>query len=299
MDLHHIHIYEMPEENKKFSFQLYEVRGETIRGKFYPHKTELPHRHSYYEICIFVNGAGKHEIDFKTYPIASNSIHFLTPGQVHLISREKDYFGYLLVFTREFYPANNQSNDMLFDLPFFNNPSISPILELKHNDFHTLLQIIDSMKSELKAVNTTSQEVLRSYLHIFLLKCKNYFMHYRPEHANLDEPAYVIAGKFKSLVEQHFKNLHFVKDYAGIMAITAPALNKTVKRITGFTAGEVIINRIVLEAKRLLTYTDLTNKEIAFRLNYEDPSYFSRIFKNKTGDSPSSFRSKMNKKYQN
>lgn len=299
MKRHPIHVYEMPDENKKFSFQLYEVRGKTIKGKTYPHKTELPHRHSYYEICIFVNGAGKHEIDFKTYPIASNSIHFLTPGQVHLISREKDYYGYLLVFNRDFYPANPENKDILFDLPFFNNPSISPILELKEKDFHTLLQIIESMKTELELVHSTTQEVLRSYLHIFLLKCKSYFIHYRPEHEKLDEPAYVAAGKFKNLVEQHFKNLHFVKDYAGIMAITAPTLNKSVKRITGYTAGEIIINRIVLEAKRLLTYTNLTNKEIAFRLNYDDPSYFSRIFKNKTGDSPSTFRSKMNKKYQN
>ena len=298
MGLRHIHVYEMPEESQNFSFQLYEVQGKTIRGKTYPHKTELPHRHSYYEICIFANGAGRHEIDFQTYPIASYSIHFLTPGQVHLISSEKDYHGYLMVFKREFYPVTLENKDILFELPFFNNPSISPILELNKEDFSQIQTLIDNIKSELVNYNEYTPEILRSYLHIFLLKCKNYFDLYRPEISGNDDIAYKTASKFRYLVEQHFSSLHFVSEYADMMALTSPKLNKTVNRMTGYNASDVITNRIVLEAKRLLTYTELTNKEVAFRLGYEDPSYFSRIFKNKTGDTPSEFKNKMNKKYQ-
>ena len=64
------------------------------------------------------------------------------------------------------------------------------------------------------------------------------------------------------------------------------------------TALEIIMDRLVLQAKRLLIYTDLSNKEIAFRLKYNDPSYFTRMFKGKTNKSPSTFRKEMNEKYQ-
>lgn len=298
MVLQHIHIYEMPEEDKDLLFQLYEVRGKTIQNKLYPHKTEYPHRHNYYEICIFVNGAGKHEIDFKTFPINPNSIHFLTPGQVHLISRDENYHGYLLVFTRDFYSMNFQNKDILFDMPFFNNPAIDPILELTPEKFKGMLQLINNIKEELKVKNETTQDILKSYLHIFLLKCKEYFQFYYGDDTYKGDPEHILAGKFRKLVEQHFMTLHFVRDYAGLLAQTPTHLNKTIKKITGKNASEIIINRIVLEAKRLLLYTDLSNKEVAFRMNYDDPSYFSRVFKKKTGVSPSGFRMKMKKKYQ-
>jgi AraC-like DNA-binding protein len=71
-----------------------------------------------------------------------------------------------------------------------------------------------------------------------------------------------------------------------------------VKTITGENASEFIIKRIILEAKRLLIYTDLSNKEISFAINYDDPSYFSRLFRKKVGASPSEFRVQMKQKYQ-
>lgn len=298
MTLQHIHTYEMPFETAQLSFQLYEVQGKTIRNEQYPHKTEFPHRHNYYEICIFKNGAGKHEIDFQTYPITSNSVHFLTPGQVHLISREENYHGYLMVFRREFLSPSFHSKDLLFDLPFFNNPGIKPVLELNENDFVEVLQIIDQIKLEIARKDAISHDILKSYIQIFLLKCKYYFIHHYPEHSEKENPSYFLTSKFKNLVEQNFQSLHFVKQYAELLAITSTNLNKTVKKFTGENASDIIIDRIVLESKRLLIYTELTNKEIAYRLNYVDPSYFSRIFKSRTGDSPSGFRSKMKKKYQ-
>ena len=118
--LNNIHIYELPKGDEDIAFHIYEVKGKVIQNSEYPHKTEQPHRHAYYEICIFVNGAGSHMIDFKTFDIKSHSIHFLTPGQVHRISREENYHGFLLVFSREFYSLGIQDEDLLMTLPFFN-----------------------------------------------------------------------------------------------------------------------------------------------------------------------------------
>jgi AraC-like DNA-binding protein len=99
-------------------------------------------------------------------------------------------------------------------------------------------------------------------------------------------------------VEQNFKDIHLVKDYADRLNESPAHLNKIVKTITGENASEFIIKRIILEAKRLLIYTDLSNKEISFAINYDDPSYFSRLFRKKVGASPSEFRVQMKQKYQ-
>jgi AraC family transcriptional regulator, transcriptional activator of pobA len=293
-----IKTYEMPESMGQQSFQLYEVQGKSINKGTYPHNTDRPHRHKYYEICVFVNGAGRHEIDFSTHPIHSCSVHFLSPGQVHLISREKDYHGYLMVFSKEFYALDTFHEDLLYQLPFFNNPTLLPILNLNPKDFEQLRRLIESMQMEFRSAFEGSREILRSYLQIFLVKCRQFYIHYFADKKKMHDPHYSLVQQFNALVEQQFKNSHLVQDYADMLSLSPAMLNKYVKNITGFTAGEIIMDRLILQAKRYLIYSDLSNKEIAYQLNYEDPSYFSRIFKKKTGMSPSAFRRIENEKYQ-
>ena len=296
--LRNIHIYELPKSDEKIAFHVCEVAGKTIRNKEYPHKTEQAHRHAYYEICIFINGAGTHMIDFKTFPIKSTSIHFLTPGQVHLISREENYHGFLLVFSREFYSLGLQDEDLLMTLPFFNNNTSEPILNLNRHEFDELVDIIEHLRKDYKRDSEIREDVLRSYLHIFLLKCRYFFNRIHFDTNIVKDPTFLLVNNFRNQVEQNFKDIHLVKDYADRLNESPAHLNKIVKSITGENAGEFIIKRIVLEAKRLLIYTDLSNKEISFKMNYDDPSYFSRLFRKKVGMSPSEFRFRMKKKYQ-
>ena len=296
--LRNIHIYELPKGDEDIAFHVYEVKGKVIQNREYPHKTEQPHRHAYYEICIFVNGAGSHMIDFKTFDIKCQSIHFLTPGQVHRISREENYHGFLLVFSREFYSLGIQDEDLLMTLPFFNNNTSEPILNLDEEEFEEALDIIEHLRRDYKRDNEIREDVLRSYLHIFLLKCRYFFNKKYIDKDIINDPAFLKVNKFRELVEKKFRKIHLVKEYADLLNESPAHLNKVVKSITGENASEFIIKRIVLEAKRLLIYTDLSNKEISFKMNYDDPSYFSRLFRKKVGTSPSDFRTQMKKKYQ-
>ena len=296
--VNHIQTYELPDGVPHQDFQLYEVKGQDIKSGNYPHRTDRPHRHNYYEICVFINGAGRHEIDFNPYTIQSNSIHFVSPGQVHLISREKDYHGYLIVFSREFYSLDTFHQDLLYHLPYFNNPTLLPVLDMDKEEFGELLQLIWNIQKENRSDFMTTKKILRSYLQILLLKCHQFYVQHFAERVKMHDPHFAQVQQFNTLVEKNYKEYHLVQDYAAMMAISPAVLNKYVKKITGYTAGEIIVDRLVLQAKRLIIYTDLSNKEIAFRLNYDDPSYFTRVFKRKTTVSPSVFRREMNEKYQ-
>lgn len=288
----------MPAQGTKKAFQIYEVQGKTIQNRTYPHETDRPHRHKYYEICVFVNGAGMHDIDFASHKIHSNSIHFLSPGQVHLISRENDYLGYLIVFSKDFYTLDTFHEDLLFKLPYFNNPTLIPILNLNGQDFKEMMELLAAMRKEYLFWKELSAEILRSYLQIFLVKCNQFYLSYFAEKKKTKDPYFGLVQQFNAMVEKRYFEVHLVKDYADLMGLSPAFLNKHVKKITGLTAGEIILDRLILQAKRYLIYTDLSHKEIAYRLNYDDPSYFSRIFKKKTGLTPSRFRKSENEKYQ-
>ena len=172
------------------------------------------------------------------------------------------------------------------------------MLDLEDVDFDDILQIVQQMEREWHLKQGAYNEILRTYLQLLLLKCKRHYMRKFGEKQKMDTPDFAQVQQFNILVENKFTEHLRVQDYAEMIGTSPAGLNKAIKKITGKTAVEIIVDRLVLQAKRLLIYTDLSNKEIAFNLNYTDPSYFTRTFKKKTGKSPSQFKKELNEKYQ-
>jgi AraC-like DNA-binding protein len=107
------------------------------------------------------------------------------------------------------------------------------------------------------------------------------------------EPGTLPAAKireYERAVNKNFKTLRTVADYAPLLHVTPNYLNAACKKITGKAAGEIIRDRTLLEAKRLLANTDSSVAEIAYQLQFEDNSYFGRFFKKYTGMTPAKFR---------
>jgi AraC-like DNA-binding protein len=101
-----------------------------------------------------------------------------------------------------------------------------------------------------------------------------------------------LIRNFQKLIEQHYIDVKLPKDYAELLYITPNHLNAVCKDVLGLSAGEVIRNRTLLEAKRLLTNPRLNISEIAFNLNFSDNSYFTKFFKKIEGITPEEFRRK-------
>lgn len=262
-----------------------------------PYDSSQPHRHNYFEIFFFGKSGGVHEIDFNIYPVKKNGLHFISPEQVHLLKRKSSVDGFVLSFTKEFFCLNDVNDSTIDDFPFFNNHSSPPVLELKKNGQQkTILELIGKLKEEFHSKNEDKANILRSYLHVLLIQLKRMF---QPTNSVSSEVSAKneLAKKFKLLIEKNFIQKKSVSEYAELLHISAGHLNDTVQATTGKTASDLIHERIILEAKRLLYHSEKSVKEIGYALNYDDPSYFAKFFKNHSAMTPDEFRQQIREKY--
>jgi AraC-like DNA-binding protein len=259
-----------------------------------PYDSSIPHRHNYYEIFLFAKGGGTHFIDFMHHPIQSHSIHFVSPGQVHKVSRENGSYGYVILFTSEFYHLNMQNDSLLEEMPFLHNNSNRPILEMNEEAFAPFMEVVDNLQKEYEVYGIMQPEILRSYLNILLIRCKRLFELKTPGTTAKNS----LFENFRLLMEKNFYQWHHPSEYAGELAVSEKNLNDICRRHTGKSVSRYIQERIALEAKRLLLHSNLSNKEIGYALHFEDPSYFTKFFTRLTGMSPSDFREESRKNYQ-
>ncbi|MBP6334632.1 MAG: helix-turn-helix domain-containing protein [Bacteroidia bacterium] len=257
-----------------------------------------PHRHKYYEVLFFNGSGGVHEIDFQVYNIHANSVHFVSPDQVHLLRRESHVSGFVISFSDDFFLETDAGNLFIDTLPFFNNPYVVPVLQLKENSQITESRhLLDKMQNEFSGPHADQREALQSWMKLFLILSKRIY-----SGDNKEQKPPVLRSEmtrnFKRLVEKEFRKIKSVSEYAELLNITAGHLSETIQKDIGKTAGEFIHDRLILEAKRLLYHSPKSIKEIATELNFEDPSYFTKFFKTHTENTPEQFRQTFREKYQ-
>lgn len=246
------------------------------------------HRHSYYEIFLFAKGGGKHEIDFGAHEISDSSIHFVSPGQVHKVRREPDSYGSILLFSSDFYHFGAKADLSLFEYPFLNTHAQgTPVVNLDEKQFEELLTLSRTMGEEKTINDTSGKEVIRTYLHIFLLKCKQY-----AERAQLSagEDGHKHFNNLKQLLEANYREQHLPSFYADELSLSSKKLNEICKAHSGNTMNNLIKERLMLEAKRLLLHSEYSVKEISYFLGFDDPAYFNRFFRKNLDMSAGSFR---------
>jgi AraC family transcriptional activator of pobA len=248
------------------------------------------HRHDYHEIVFFERGGGEHIIDFKSHKINNYSAHFVLPGQVHKLNREKKSNGYALLFSEDLILKNDGAkNNLMFDLPFYNQKLANNAL-LSKNDYAEITYLLDKLITEQRSTQILSETVSGAYLTLILFLLNRVCLSNHPQHNADVNSKTTLLIKFKRLIEQNFLFGHKPGDYAAGLNITTGYLNDLVKEAFNKTTGEIIQERIILESKRLLFYTDLTVNEIAFKLGFDDPAYFARLFKKHLNSTPKEYR---------
>ncbi len=255
-------------------------------------QVEYPHRHhGFYEILYLKAGTGNHVIDFKSYEIKPHSIFFLSPGQVHTLDLSDDISGYIFLFTSEFYLLNKQNKNRLLEFPFFFHlQEETPPLYLEASSGIEKADYLFRQACEalLLEDREDKEESLAAILDLILLYCKQaYPVNMAVKNTNRRS---MLVKRFKQLIEENYHLNFAVRDYAEKLAVTPNHLTETVRELTGRTSNDMIHERTIIEAKKLLRYTELSVSQVAYELHFKDPSYFARFFKKHAGLSPDQFR---------
>lgn len=260
-----------------------------------PHRAQ-PHYHPFFQVFLTF-GTGTLMHDFVTYPFTTPTLTFMTPGQVHFMPPASTISGLLASFTQSFFDDVTPPPSRLLSYPFFYNPQIPPFLPLKAADAERFRHLFEAMETEFQNTAEGTADILRAYLQIiFTLATRLHRKHY-PAATPSSRPSQLVHA-FRLTLEQHFHEWDHLADYASALQITPNHLNDTVKGETGQAAGELLRERRLLEAKRLLLHSSLSVSEIGYTLNFKDPSYFGRFFRRYTGASPAAFRAETREKYQ-
>ena len=252
---------------------------------------DLPHRHDYFTIIVVEQAEGTHQIDFIEYPLRENMVYFVSPEQIHYVTITSPApRGYVLLFRPDFLQQYSFSPLQLYDMDLFFNCDESLPLGLSADEMKELLPFIKGISDEALSERTQKWEAVGAWLKLFLLQCKRFKSIRHLSTKPWEKRQAEIVKQFKNDVEQFFRKLHKVNDYADRQHLTANHLNDVIKSETGTSAKEFIQNRLVLEAKRLALYSELNAKEIAYQLGYDDVAHFSKFFKKSEGVAFSEFR---------
>jgi len=254
-------------------------------------ESERPHRHDYYAIMFIEKGNGIHYVDFHEYSVNDGLVFFLMPGQMHQLLFFSEPKGHLLAFTEEFLVSNAISQRMIDDLYLFNEFGISPPLPLNESQLPVFRNVFEQMRYFSESSGRYGTEAVASLLQLFLVLSNNHCSIRKEDNTQLQETGNVLLRAFRNLLNQRYAVEHQVSGYADEIAVTADYLNKIVKSLTGVSAKDHIQNKLVLEAKRSLIFSDISNKELAYTLGFEEAAHFNNFFKKMTGMSPGDFRS--------
>ncbi|MBC7922149.1 MAG: helix-turn-helix transcriptional regulator [Ferruginibacter sp.] len=252
------------------------------------------HKHTFYEIIWVDEGVCKQVIDYQSYEVSSQTLFFISPGQLHEFEEWQRAAGGSILFTEDFFLLNQQDKNKLFEMSFLDNFYGNPYLKPDPKSYVEIRQTIELLATERKR-RDASQPIQQALLHILLSQIQRGIDSQAKE--ILPKKYTILYKRFKRLIDEHFQTSLTAGDYAARLHITQHHLNYLTKRVTGKTASAVIRARSVLEAKRLLTFTDFTVTEIASQLGFFDSSYFAKLFKSDTGVAPGEFKKSISEKY--
>ena len=249
---------------------------------------QKPHKHNFYILILITHGSGTHTIDFVTYPVKPQTVFFLSPGQVHSWQLSNDIAGYILFFNLDFYLLGFPANK-LQQYPFLNTQLQAPVLNLSVEQTEPIIQIFQELWHETQQKGWKHQDLIRNYIDVLLIRlARFYFL----QNSNSLSAAgnFTDLQKLEALVELHYKQHKPASFYAQLMNLSLKQLNQQVKQALGKSVTDLIQNRLILEASRLLLHTDMNITRIAAELGYFDNSYFTRFFKKRSGQTPEQFR---------
>ena len=254
-----------------------------------------PHYHEFFQL-FFLEGRAAVMHDFVEFHVEGSSLFFMSPGQIHTANPEPGLRGTTVSFTQDFFDHHAPPPSQLFEFPYFLTDGASPWLQIPRTQASEIASLLAEMQREFDSALSGAATVLRALLHLLLVRAGR--MHAECHPPRSVTRAAQVMRQFRLAVEQHFREWHQVEPYARLLEISPNHLHDLVREQSGHAAGEIIRERRLLDAKRLLLHSDLDISEIGYHLGFKDPSYFGRFFRKAACRTPAQFREEIREKYQ-
>jgi AraC-like DNA-binding protein len=255
----------------------------------------IPDKPYYFITILFTQGLGIHEIDFTTHRISRGHISFVAPGQVHSWKFTKDIEGIIFLHSKDFYDLNF-THKRVSHFPFFCSIYNTACVKVAQRDLNYFKSLFDLVVSEFHLNTLMSLSKICSLIDIIYTDATRIY-NPQEEHWEQNGPYLKKFIRLEELISKKYKTIKSPGEYAKLMHISERHLNRICKSTVKQSVGDVIHERIILEAKRLLASGDVAVSEVAVKLGYDDPAYFSRLFKIKTGFSASEFMKRYRKSF--
>lgn len=249
------------------------------------HIVAEPHKHDFYLVVLFTRGSGTHEIDFNTYSIKPGTVFLMRPGQMHHWNLSDDIDGYVFFHDGDFYDKGYTISSVL-DYPFFNSIHDPPLVLLKKKAFEYFKSIFKSIVDEYQSNELMKYEKIHALVSLVYIELSRYYK----TTTNIQNKTYQLKlRELERYIGLHFKTKKYPHEYAKLMNVSEKHLNRICKECLNKTTSQLIAERIIIEAKRLLIHKHHTVSEISSLLGYDDNSYFTRFFKKNCGETPIHF----------
>jgi len=243
-----------------------------------------------YTVILMTEGEAKLFADHAEYKVKANSMMFFSPYQAFKLNGRR-IEGYILNFHSDFLCVYKHHKEVACNGVLFENVYGSPKMFIEKKDTDEFLSLIAQIKAELQKARLAQNELLVSYLKIFLITATRLKIgSNRTDESSVGPAIPVVLQQLKEAIEAHYRNKHSPSEYAELLCISGKTLAKLTRGHLNKTPTDLIVERIMVEAKRDLYLTNKTIKEIAFNLGYDDEFYFSRLFKATMDVSPQNYR---------
>lgn len=248
-------------------------------------------------LIIGVGTEGKTSLtsNLQEFRLKKDSLFIFSPKHILQVQSNNRFKAHLIVIAPDFLKRINIDTKRM--MPLFLQFGSLPCMELTHAESQSLRSFISMVEQELKGSETDfSSEIIGGLIAATIYKVGDILTHYLTEHPEVDSPIHNRAEEyfrqFTELLGEHYKHERSVGFYARQLCITPKYLTTLIKRISGKSVSEWIDNYVILEAKTLLKYSNMSVQEIAYYLNFPNQSFFGSYFKRNAGMSPSQYKAK-------
>jgi len=271
-------------EDKNLSFRVFDLENENIK----PYST--PHKKDHFCIVIVENGKIDVQIEEKVHHLKTGKISIIFPDQIHSFSNQsEDLTGKIILFEEVLFCSDILKNELsAYNVNLSSNLNCTALPAEELEQSTTLVKNIQNIYNNPSLVK---KEQARFYIKIFLLGLIESVHGQHPVlHQKTNQHLYI---DFKKLLNEQFKKERTVQYYAENLNVTGKKLNEITKKHCGETAINAIHNRILIEIKRQLLFSDLSHKEIAFDLGFSSPSALNKFVKAKLKETPTELQNEL------